>query len=842
MSILDRVGLKQKGGRRPRRPNLKADGSGHLDRQKLSRRVVWERVGLMLALVGLGLMAFPRVQFHRNTADQGDVWLDDDLVAPFSFPIHLLDEEIEAQRDSVRRAQPPIFSVNPNSASETQARLDTLVARLDTIFQVYGEWRLAETREPEESKQGDSTRFVQLRESFPLTISDSQWRELLASYASHSGVLPTPTRAGEGSPSLASLIQSSVSRLGTRRLAENVFDIPRDSVRTTEVLVRNTDPRVRDESIQQMDELIGIDEAFSSAQTTFEQQFGGRRDSVRLAMTFFEHVYRAPLHYEREATEQRLEEEMRNVETTRGRIQEDMTIIRRGDVVTQEVYEQLSSLELEQRIRAGDISTYRSWIGQFVLILAAYAVFFLYLYLLRPGIFADTRSMLLISMLIGSIVIAYAVLGQIELFNELAAPVALVSIMLTILFDSRVGMFATVTLAILGGLVFGFDFQFTFATIFAGFVGVFSVRDVKNRSHLVISAGLVLGAYLLLGFAYAMMRADPLEARVFFDLRSVVVNAVMLLLASPLLFGIERVFGVTTDITLLELSDTNRDLLKQLSMRAPGTFNHSLQVANLAEAAADIVGANALQARVGALYHDIGKMNKPEYYIENQQPGDNPHDRVKPRMSAIIIGSHVKEGVEIGKQYRLPQVVLDFISTHHGTGLMEYFYRKAEELKEVNESPVDEAEFRYPGPRPSTSEQAIVMLADSVEAASRSLQKPTPKRLETLIDAILKARTEDGQLANSSLTFADLSRIKETFLSILSGVYHFRVKYPGQDEENEPDEEESADDGPLTLSEKPGMDVPMPFGTAKQSTVHGERSSGDESPKGLSSGDRSSMG
>ncbi len=844
MSILDRVGLKPKGGTRPRRPNRKLESSRASARQKLSRRAVLERSGLLLVLVALALAAFPRVQFHRNTAEFGDVWLDEDLVAPFPFPIHLLEEEIQAKRDSIRRTEPPVFSLNQNASEETQAILDTLKTRLEQVFQAYSDWQLSETRGQEEGTiPVDSTAYLRLRSSFPLSISEGQWNALLVSYATHSGVLPTPTRLGEGSPALDDLVFRSVLSLSTGALANNVLSIPRDSVRTTRVVVRNTDPAVRDERSRSMEDLLGIDEAYALAQSTFDRDFKSQRDTVRLAMTIFEHAYRTPLTHDKAATDQRLEEDMRTVSTTRGRIQEGMTIIRQGDVVTEDVFEQLVSLEREQRLRAGDISTYRTWIGKFLLILCAYAVFFLYLYLLRPAVFTNTRSLLLISMLVAGIVITFGVLGQIELLNELAAPVALISIMLTILFDSRVGMFATVTLALIGGLVFGYDFEFTFVTIFAGFVGVFSVRDVKNRSHLVISAGLVLGAYLLMGFAYSMMRADPMAPRVFLDLRSVLVNTVMLLLASPLLYGIERTFGATTDITLLELSDTNRDLLKELSLRAPGTFNHSLQVANLSEAAADMIGANALQARVGALYHDIGKMNKPEYFIENQQPGDNPHDRVKPRMSAIIIGSHVKEGVEIGKQYKLPQVVLDFISTHHGTGLMEYFYRKAQENVDAHDQPVDEAEFRYPGPRPFTTEQAIVMLADSVEAASRSLQKPSPKRLETLIDAIIKARTEDEQLAESSLTFADLNRIKETFLSILSGVYHFRVKYPDQeDEEIDAEKVDFEDDETLSLSSKPGLDVHIPRHKGSQSETQTSKVEGDEPPGSASSNERSSMG
>jgi putative nucleotidyltransferase with HDIG domain len=200
----------------------------------------------------------------------------------------------------------------------------------------------------------------------------------------------------------------------------------------------------------------------------------------------------------------------------------------------------------------------------------------------------------------------------------------------------------------------------------------------------------------------------------------------------------------------------------------------------LAEAAADAVGANALRTRVGALYHDIGKMRKPEYFIENQQPGENPHEKLKPSMSALVIAAHVKDGIELGREYKLPEMVVSFIASHHGTSLMEFFYRRAQEMTEED---VDEAEYRYPGPRPITNEQAIVMLADSVEAASRSLEKPTPKKLETLIDGIFSSRVADGQLDQSSLTFSDLTTIKETFHALLCGIYHFRVKYPDQEEE-----------------------------------------------------------
>jgi putative nucleotidyltransferase with HDIG domain len=507
---------------------------------------------------------------------------------------------------------------------------------------------------------------------------------------------------------------------------------------------------------------------------------------------------------------------MAEVRPTRGLVQQGYTIVRRGDEVTPAVHNALTSLTLAQRERAGDIAVYRALLGQVLLVVAALGVFFLYLYLLRRHIFDDLRAMLLVGLLFGATLLAFGLAARSGLVDDLAVPVALVSILLTVLFDSRVGMIGTLTLAVLGGLIYGYDFEFAYATLCAGFVAVFSVRDVKNRSQLLFSAGLVLTAYFAIIVGFALLRAEPLGARLASEGLSVVVNASLLLLAAPLLYGIERGFGFTTDLTLLELSDTNRPLLKELSLRAPGTFNHALQVANLAEAAADVIGANALRARVGALYHDIGKMLKPEYYVENQRPGENPHDRITPHMSALVIAEHVRNGVEMGREHRLPRVILDFIPAHHGTGLMEYFFARAKEQAEAGGPSVEEAEFRYPGPRPATAEQAIVMLADTVEAASRSLQKPTPRRLETLIDGLFRSRLDDGQLSLAPITLADLSRVRDTFLSILSGVYHFRVKYPGQDAEDESDDAadsvEPKDDPGASTPESEGVPAPAAGG------------------------------
>ncbi|MEM9998376.1 MAG: HDIG domain-containing metalloprotein, partial [Bacteroidota bacterium] len=535
-----------------------------------------------------------------------------------------------------------------------------------------------------------------------------------------------------------------------------------------------------------VDQVRGLNEAEAFARNAYLQYYSEDQRLVDLGTALFVNVLVPNLRFQAQQTEEAYAEAEREISGLRGQVNKGVVIVRRGDAVTSEIKAQLESLGIESAERAGASSWWRTMLGQALLSGAALFVFVVFLYLLRRHVFEELRYLVLVALLFAITLLSYALVVRLPGDLSLVVPIGIASILLTIIFDSRVGLLGTVTLALVGGLVFGYNFQFVLATIFAGTFAVFSVRDVKNRSQIFFTAALVFVAYLIVIGGLALLRADPFE-RLWIELLHVGVNALLLLFTYPLLWVFERAFNVTTDLTLLELSDTNRKLLKELSLRAPGTFNHSLQVANLAEAAADAVGANALRARVGALYHDIGKMLRPEYYIENQQPGENPHDALTPYMSALIIASHVKDGAELARDREygpLPEMVRDFIPTHHGTTLMEYFYRRAIEQRDEGDPEVETADFRYPGPRPQTTEHGIVMLADSVEAASRSLQKPTPKRLESLIDSIIRARTEDGQLDGTELTFADLAKIKETFLSILSGVYHFRVKYPDQPPED----------------------------------------------------------
>ena len=794
MSFLERLGLSPKSGRYSRRAGLRADRRPERETPSMSRQEVLSRVGLFLVLAVLALLAFPNVTVYDGTAEPGDVWQQDDVVAPFDFSIRLPDSTFAARRDSVLRSESPIFRERAEAAAQTLARLDSVDARLDSAFVAYVDWRqsaerLSEARraDPDREEQPDldalraavrrdSVQYLAQRRAITLSLSPRQWQLLLASaYDVETGQ--------RGGPTLDDQLLGEASRIARELLPRGVLDVAIDSVRAPTLLVQDLENR--SETERQRGDVVGIDQAPVLARRSLFAAFPERPDTVAIGAALFASALDPSLVYDEGATERKREQTLRSVLPTRGRVRENQIIIRRYDEVTEQRWQMLQSLEYAQRERSGDKTWVVTVLGRTILVFSAIALFFLYTYLLRPTLFADLRQFTLACIVLGAVIFGYLIAGAVEWGAAIyVVPVSLASILLTIVFDSRVGSFATLTLATIGGLAFGYNFPFTFATLIVGVLAVFSVRDVKNRSQILASAGLVLLAYVLVLLGHELLRADPFTSDFWADVIAVAVNAALILLAAPVLWGMERVFGVTTDMTLLELSDTNRPLLKKLSMQAPGTFNHSLQVANLAEAAADAVGANALRARVGALYHDIGKMLKPEYFIENQQPGENPHEKLKPSMSALVIAAHVKEGVQLGREQNLPEMVIDFIASHHGTGLIEYFYRKAQEAEE-DPSVVDESDYRYPGPRPQTNEQAIVMLADSVEAASRSLSKPTPRRLESLIDAIVAARVADGQLDESALTFADLARIKEAFHGLLCGIYHFRVRYPDQEEEAE---------------------------------------------------------
>ena len=778
-SLLQRLGLAPK-KMRPVGQTLEW-GREPVEKRERRRQFII-RLLLFAGLVGLTLLAFPHEKVQIYNVEQDDIWRDKDLVAPFDFPIYKTEEELREERRRIPLEIPPVFVERPDAEKVMRQRADSMRQKLHSIFEAYISWQKKRERGLKVEAQTDSLRYYRFREGSDIHLSPEQWTLLLDSYAAQvPGLSASSRRVRKGRSLDEVLIQTAVD-LGRRflRQRKGILNVPRDSIRTEEITVLN--PRTRVERRVPLQEVYTLDEVYSLAQAQLRQRFGLHSDTTALGFEFFKKILVPSLEYDVQETYKRWEEARKKILPVRDLVKEGEVIIRQGERVDIKKKRRIESLARTLAEQRGVQLRWRIIGGQLILTIIAYFIFFLYLYLMRRCIYASDRYMILITLVLALLVAGMGIMVRLPGIPGLAVPIALSAILLTVIFDSRVGIFSVITLALIAGMIFGYDFKITFLSLFAGILASFSVRDIRNRGQILVTAFLVFVAYAIGIGGFALLRLFYAE-HLGYEFILVGINALSLLLAYPLLWIFERIFDITTDLRLLELSDTNHPLLRMLSMRAPGTFNHSLMVANLAEAAADAIGANALLARVGALYHDVGKVTKPEYFVENQRPGENPHDKLTPHMSALIIASHVKEGLELGKQYGLPQAVLDFIATHHGTSRIEYFYRKALEQQKPDAPPISEADFRYPGPKPFSKETAIVMLADSVEAATRSLEKPTRRKIEALIDNIFKARIEDGQLDEAPVTLAELKKIKEAFLNVLSGAYHFRVKYPDQDKQ-----------------------------------------------------------
>ncbi len=359
-------------------------------------------------------------------------------------------------------------------------------------------------------------------------------------------------------------------------------------------------------------------------------------------------------------------------------------------------------------------------------------------------------------------------------------PFVIVPIIIRTFFDSRLALFIHFILLMFSGFLAPNSFEFIFLNFNAGVVAIFTMTKIDRRSVFFLTSVFVAITYSFLYFGLSILQEGSLTNIEWINLAWFAGNAMLVLLSYPLIYIFEKIFGFLSDATLLELSDTNQPLLRELAEKAPGTFQHSLQVANLSEEACRSLGGNPLLARTAALYHDIGKMSEPLYFVENQSGGFNPHDHLNFEESASIIIGHVTKGTEIASKYKLPEALIDFIRTHHGTTKVQYFYRSF--IKSFPEELVDDTKFMYPGPRPFTKEMAILMMADSVEASSRSLKEANRNNIDDLVEKIITSQLEEGQFNDAPITFMDISRIKEIFKKRLGNIYHVRIEYPRVEE------------------------------------------------------------
>lgn len=767
MSILDKLGLAQK--KREDVLNI-----GEKKKKELieieEKKKKYLRIAVFVSFLLLILITLPQSTFQPvANYTVGEPWRSEDLTAPFTFSLQKTAEEIREEREEIRQNTAPIFHINHNTALAIETNLDALYRNLQLVLDSYVQWQRAEQNE-ESSAPNDSLRYRQERNLSSIELSNSDWNTLLEDYAS----VRLNNQSEESS--LAVQIRTFVRQSILDMLAEGIINIEKEELNRDEITIRNLQQRT--EQTINLTNVRDLDEAEETIRLRITSNF--TPDVENITLQIYDQVIQPNWIYNENDTNSLLEENLGNISTTKGAVDQGQIIIRRGDIVTPDIANTLRSLAEARAATATEVEKWLRYSGEAIVVLIATLLFLIYIFLYRRKIFDSPSMFLLVFLVLGIICLASALIYPLENVNSFIVPVAVAPIILTIIFDSRVGLMATITLAILTGIIHDNSFEYLVATTTACSLGVFSVRDIKNRSQFFITTpGVVFCTYLLVIGGFALARFSGWE-KFTGDLIFAAINSVFILFTYPLILFFEKSFRITTDFTLLELADTNLPLMKELMNKAPGTFHHSLQVANLAESAAAAVGANSLLCRVGAMYHDIGKMEKPGYFIENQSK-TNEHDKLKPRMSALVIKAHISDGVKKAKEHELPQTIVDFIQTHHGTSLIKYFYNKA---REENPDEINEDDYRYDGPTPFTPEQGILMLADSTEAASRSMKEPTYNKLENLINRIAEDHISDGQLSKCPLTFRQVQIIKESFLNILVGVYHSRIEYPEDAKDN----------------------------------------------------------
>jgi putative nucleotidyltransferase with HDIG domain len=718
-----------------------------LDKQFI-RENKYIRIGLFVAFLVSVAALFPRSKISSLNFEVGTTWYHQDLVAPFAFAIQKNKADYEREQEKARQSVLPVFR-RQGEAFSVEAYHAFYNALADSLKLALAKGRL-----------DSNTTLLGLNNQERTLLLSNFAQSVEKNKVQQSLLLSLPR-----------VLQSPIQAL----LNDGILNEPKSSFKRSEFVIRSQNER--EEKVLKFSTVRDSLEVYETLRELLLQKFNSpTNDTLQLALKLVAPFLRPNIFYDEAQTLADQERAANQVPLGAGIVRQNEKIISRGEIITPDIKRKLDSFiqaKMEREMPAGALQLY---IGKILIILIIIGVFTTYLYIARPKIWHDNAMLLLLFSitLVELVAVWYSL--QFENLSPYIVPIGLASILFTVIFDSRVGFFATVTVALLAGTIRGNDFPFALATIFAGSLGVFATRGIRKRSQVFAPVLLVFVGYAVSILAFNFSRLASLN-EILNDLQFAAMSSILCFLVYPILLLIEKVFGITTDMTLMELSDLNHPLLREMATKAPGTYSHTMQVSLLAEEAATAIGANPLLCRVGAYFHDIGKTAEADYFTENQN-GKNLHDHLQATTSGRIIADHVKRGLVIGRQHKLPEEVIDFIPEHHGTTIIHFFYDKA--LKTLPPEKINIEDFRYPGPKPRRKETAIVMLADSVEASVRSLTNPTEETIGQIIDTVIRKRLDENQFNESDLTFSDLERIKQSFIKTLVANKHKRIKYPGQ--------------------------------------------------------------
>ena len=480
--------------------------------------------------------------------------------------------------------------------------------------------------------------------------------------------------------------------------------------------------------------------------------------------------------FDKLATDELLSSELSNISTTKGLVVSGQVIINKGELVDAQKYQVLLSLKQKYEGAVWEKSSYLLVLfGQFILVGISLLMLWLFLRQYRNRILENTTKISLILSLVVIMVLMSSIVLSLAVDWIYCIPFCILPVVLKAFFDNRVALFVHLITILIIGFIMPNGFEFVFLQLIAGIISILTVIKMYKRAQLFMSVIKVMGVYLLLYIALSITHDASFSGIQGVKLLQFTISGALTIFAYPIVFLFEKIFSLVSDVSLLELTDTNSPLIRRLSDEAPGTFQHSLQVANLAEMGALEVGANALLIRAGAIYHDIGKLKNPRYFIENQSSNFNPHDDIEFDKSASIIINHVFDGIEIAKENKLPDELIDFIRTHHGTTTVEYFYKQY--ITNFPDEELDRKDFTYPGPKPFSKETAILMMADSAEAAARSIKNPTAENIDNLVESVINKQLNEDQFSDADITLKEITKLKNLFKKKLVNIHHQRIEY-----------------------------------------------------------------